>query len=305
MSTHLRNRYRELLGTAEILITPGVYDAFSARIAANAGFSALTAGGNAGIGGLLAAPDLGQTNMRDMADLYARICASVDIPVTVDADTGYGGVHNVQQAVRALEGAGVAAITINDQTFPNRCGYLGGKGLISVEEMIAKIKAALDARRDQSLVIVARTDAANIETVDAALERCHLFLEAGADIAKPQCVDEASDVRRVVNELGCPYLATLSSAAGKFRLDIPELQDLGAASVSLPSVGIFSAMLGLTEVMTAIKSSKSISSAATRLPSLEQYYEVVRLADHARREDEYRKFAEQIVASARAACHER
>jgi 2-methylisocitrate lyase-like PEP mutase family enzyme len=295
---NLRRAYRALLAESEILVSAGVYDAFSARNAEVAGFKALVAGGNAGIGGLLAGPDMGQTNMRDMADLYARICAAVEVPVAVDADTGYGGVHNVRQAVRAFEAAGVAAMTINDQTFPNRCGYLSGKSLIPVEEMLAKIKAATDARVDTDMIIVARTDAANVDGVTAALDRCHMFLEAGADIAKPQCVDDEAGVARVVAELGCPYLATLSSAAGKNALDIADLQRLGAASVSLPSISIFAAMMGMRDIFSAVKKANSIASAAARLPSLKTYYDTVRLDDFQEREDAFAAFAKGVVASA-------
>lgn len=292
----LRKKYRALLAADQILVAPGVYDAFSAKLAASVGFHCVVAGGNAGIGGLLAAPDMGQTNMRDMADLYARICEAVELPVTADADTGYGGVHNVRQAVRAFENAGVSALTINDQTFPNRCGYLEGKRLAPLSEMLAKIKAATDARRDQDLVIVARTDAANVSGLDEALERCALFLEAGADIAKPQCVDDAASIERVVAELGCPYLATLSNAAGRHQIDIDDLQRLGAASVSLPSLTIFGAMAGMRSALEAVKTTHSIAATGPLLPSLSDYYAVVGLDEYLARDRAYAQFAATLSA---------
>jgi 2,3-dimethylmalate lyase len=290
-----RLRYRELLASDDILVGAGIYDAFSARLAEEAGFKCVVAGGNAGIGGLLAAPDMGQTNMRDMADLYARICAAVDLPVTVDADTGYGGIHNVRQAVRAFENAGVSALTINDQTFPNRCGYLSGKAVIPVEEMLAKIKAAVDTRRDGNMVIVARTDAANVVGLDEALDRCELFLEAGADIAKPQCVDDATSIAAVVERLPCPYLATLSMAAGRIALDIRDLQALGAASVSLPSLGIFAAMQGMRTAFAAVRGENSLASTLPQLPSLGDYYSVVGLSAYTDLDNQYAAFATRII----------
>ena len=150
---------------------------------------------------MLAQPDMGQSNMRDYADHYARICAAVDIPVYVDADTGFGGVNNVRQMVRAFEAAGVAGVFISDQVFPNRCGYLPGKQVIPVEQMLAKVKAALDARRDPDFFIAARTDAAGVEGLNAAIERCQLFMEAGADMAKPMGVDAIDDIKRVMREV--------------------------------------------------------------------------------------------------------
>ena len=293
-----RLRYRELLAAETILVVAGTYDAFSARLAEHAGFECVVAGGNAGIGGLLAAPDLGQTNMRDMADLYARICDAVTVPVTVDADTGYGGVHNVRQAVKAFEKAGVSGLTINDQTFPNRCGYLEGKALIPAEEMVAKIKSAVDARQDANLVIVARTDAANVAGLDEALDRCELFLEAGADIAKPQCVDDAASISEVVRRLRCPYLATLSMAAGKLALDIPDLQRLGAASVSLPSLGIFAAMQGMRTTFEAVRTQNSLSR-LPELPSLADYYAAVDLEGYKSREETYSAFASAVAGRTR------
>ena len=140
--------------------------------------------------------------------------AAVEVPVYVDADTGFGGVNNVRQMVRAFEAAGVAGIFISDQVFPNRCGYLPGKQVIPVEQMLAKIKAALDARRDPDFFIAGRTDAAGVEGLNAAIGRCQLFMDAGADMAKPMGVDTIDDIKRVMREVGGPHMATLSQAAG-------------------------------------------------------------------------------------------
>src|ERR1700745_2530261 len=173
-----RKKFRALMSGKRLTLMPGAYDGLSARIMETEGFGALCAGGYAAIGSMMAQADMGQSNMRDYADHYARICAAVDIPVYVDADTGFGGVNNARQMVRAFEAAGVAGFFVSDQTFPNRCGYLPGKQVVPVGEMLAKIKAMLDARRDGDLVICARTDAAGVVGLDAAIERCQLFMEA-------------------------------------------------------------------------------------------------------------------------------
>src|SRR5258708_4469151 len=152
-----RKKLRAIMAGKRLVLMPGAYDALSARIMEAEGFEAICAGGYAAIGSMLAQADMGQSNMRDYADHYARICAAVDIPVYVDADTGFGGVNNVRQMVRGFEAAGVAGMFISDQVFPNRCGYLPGKQVIPVEQMLAKVKAALDARRDPDLYIAART----------------------------------------------------------------------------------------------------------------------------------------------------
>src|SRR5262249_27269368 len=169
-----RKKLRAIMAGKRVVLMPGAYDALSARIIESEGFEALVAGG---IGSMLAQADMGQSNMRDYADHYARICAAGELPVYVDADPGLGGGHNVRQMVRAFEAAGVAGLFISDQVFPNRCGYLPGKQIVPVEQMLAKIKAALDARRDGDLFIAARTDATGVEGLESAIARCQLFME--------------------------------------------------------------------------------------------------------------------------------
>src|SRR6201988_4484989 len=144
----VRKKLRELLAKPGLTLMPGAYDGLSARIFEAQGFEAIVAGGYAAGGSMMGQPDTGQSNMRDYADHYARVCGAVEIPVYVDGDTGFGGINNVRQMVRAFEAAGIAGVFISDQVFPNRCGYLPGKQVIPVEQMLAKIKAALDARRD-------------------------------------------------------------------------------------------------------------------------------------------------------------
>src|SRR5438270_3255277 len=184
-----RKKFRAILSGKRPVRMPGAYDGLSARVIEAEGFEAICAGGYAAIGSMLAQADMGQSNMRDYADHYARICGAVDLPVYVDADTGFGGVNNVRQMIRAFEAAGVAGVFISDQVFPNRCGYLPGKQVIPVEQMLAKLKAALDARRDPDLFIAARTDANGVTSLDDAIVRCQLFMEAGADMAKPMGAD--------------------------------------------------------------------------------------------------------------------
>src|SRR5258705_9917468 len=172
MKMSARKKLRAIMAGKRLVLMPGAYDALSARIIEAEGFEAVVAGGYAGIGSMLAQADMGQSNMRDYAGHYGRVCDAVQIPVYVDADTGFGGVNNVRQMVRAFEAAGVAGLFLSDQVFPNRCGYLPGKQVVSTEQMLAKLKAALDARRDSGLFIAARTDAAGVTSVEDAIERC-------------------------------------------------------------------------------------------------------------------------------------
>jgi methylisocitrate lyase len=232
MST--RKRFRELIARGRLVPMPGAYDALSAKIMEAEGFDAIIAGGYAAIGSMMGQADMGQCNVRDYADHYARICAAVSIPVYVDGDTGFGGVHNVREMVRAFEAAGVAGLFFSDQVFPNRCGYLPGKQIVPVEQMLARVEAALDARRDADMLIVARTDAAGVEGVEAAIARCRLFMAAGADAAKPQGIDAIADIRRVIAEVPGPHFATISQAAGPKHRSLTELEEAGVATVSFP-----------------------------------------------------------------------
>ncbi|MFL6804028.1 MAG: oxaloacetate decarboxylase [Xanthobacteraceae bacterium] len=290
-----RKKFRSLRAGKRLVLMPGAYDALSARIIAAEGFEALVAGGYAAIGSMLAQADMGQCNMRDYADHYARICGAVDIPVYVDADTGFGGVNNVRQMVRAFEAAGVAGLFISDQVFPNRCGYLPGKRIVPIEEMLAKIKAALDARQDADLFIAARTDAAGVEGVDAAIARCQLFMEAGADMAKPMGVDTIAEIKRVLREVGGPHMATLSQAAGPKARSLAELEAAGVAAATFPSLALFAAANAVRNVVRLLKRENSLAPTQEHLIPLEDYYDLVGLQALLTREESYDQAAAALV----------
>src|SRR4249919_2056650 len=261
-----RKKLRAIMAGKRLVMMPGAYDALSARIIEAEGFEA---GGYAAVGSLLAQADMGQSNMRDYADNYARICAAVEVPVYVDADTGFGGVNNVRQMVRAFEAAGVSGLFISDQVFPNRCGYLPGKQIVPVEQMLAKVKAALDARRDPDLFIAARTDAASVEGLDEAIGRCQLFMEAGADMAKPMGFDTIPDIKRALREVPGPHMATLSQAAGPKARSLEDLEAAGVAAATFPSVALFAAANAVTNVLRILKSKNSLGPCQEHLIPLD------------------------------------
>lgn len=291
----LRKKFRQLIARPGLLLIPGAYDAMSARIIEAEGFEAVGCGGGVTVGSLLAQPDTGQCNMRDYADNYARVSAAVELPVFVDADTGFGGPNNVRQMVRAFETAGVAGLFFSDQTFPNRCAYLPGKSVIPIEQMLAKIKAALDARRDADLFICARTDAAAVDGVDAAIERCQLFMEAGADMAKPQTLDTPEQIKRAIKEVPGPHFVTLSQMAGKKHLGFAELEALGVAAATLPSLTMFAAAQSIRNVLRGIKRDNSLAGVDDDLIPLADYYELVGLNAQLARERSYDEAAAALV----------
>ncbi|WP_087686851.1 oxaloacetate decarboxylase [Pandoraea sp. PE-S2R-1] len=176
LSSSLKHRLGE-----GVLLAPGVYDALSALIAEQAGFEALYLSGASIAYTRLGRSDIGLTTYPEVEDTLARIAERVSVPVIVDADTGFGNALNVKRTVRGFERAGAAMIQLEDQTFPKRCGHLDGKGVVSLQEMTGKVRAAVDARHDARTLILARTDAVAVEGLDAALDRAEQYLEAGAD----------------------------------------------------------------------------------------------------------------------------
>jgi 2,3-dimethylmalate lyase len=292
---NVRQKFKAIMSGKRLVLMPGAYDALSARIMEAEGFEAICAGGYAAIGSMLAQPDMGQSNMRDYADHYGRIAAAVDVPVYVDADTGFGGVNNVRQMVRAFEGAGVAGIFISDQVFPNRCGYLPGKQVIGVEPMLAKLKAALDARRDEDFFIAARTDAAAVEGQNAAIARCQLFMEAGADMAKPMGFDTIDEIKRAKREIPGPHMATLSQAAGNKSRSLEDLEAAGVVAATFPSLALFAAANAVRNVLRLLKRENSLNPTFEHLLPLDDYYELVGLKAMLTREESYDKAAEALT----------
>src|SRR5215475_14601345 len=217
-----------------VVIAPGVYDALSAGIAAAAGFDTLYLTG-AGIAySRLGRPDIGLVSSTEVAETIALIRDRVPCALIVDADTGYGNALNVQRTVRLFERAGASAIQLEDQDFPKRCGHLDGKGLIPATEMVGKIKAALDARATDTLII-ARTDAVAVEGFEQAIERAMLYREAGADmlfVEAPKTRDELARVTKSVD--GVPLMANMVEGGKTPILPATELEQIGFALVIFP-----------------------------------------------------------------------
>jgi len=297
---NVRERFRELLTTPGLKFMPGAYDSLSARIIEHCGFPAVCAGGYAGVGSMLAEPDGGQSNMRDYADHYGRICDAIDVPVFADADTGFGGVHNVRRMVRAFERAGVAALFLSDQVFPNRCGYLPGKAIVPMAEALARLNAALDARTDPDLVIGMRTDAKALEGVDAAIERCRMFAEAGADMVLPQGCDAWDDAKLTREALPTHYTYNMSHAAGKAKLTLAQVEDLGYTMATFPSAALFAAVGGVKRAMEALKRDRSFAAVEKEIIALDDYYDIVRLKRHNEQEQGWVEKAEAMAKAKKA-----
>lgn len=227
---------RARLAKKPIVIAPGVCDALTAAIAADAGFEALYVSGAAIAYTKLGRPDIGLVSMAEVADHVAFLADRVSVPLIVDGDTGYGNALNVQRTVRAFERAGAAAIQLEDQTFPKRCGHLDGKGVIPAAEMVGKLRAAVDARTSETFLIVARTDAAAVDGLEAALDRARLYAEAGADVLFVEAPRTEDDLAKVAFSLGArlPLLANMVEGGKTPVLPAATLEALGFSLVIFP-----------------------------------------------------------------------
>jgi 2-methylisocitrate lyase-like PEP mutase family enzyme len=239
---------RARLARPPILIAPGVYDALTALLAEKAGFEALYVSGAAIAYTRLGRPDIGLVSMSEVVDIVALIRDRVHAHLVVDADTGYGNALNVQRTVRLMERAGANAIQLEDQDFPKRCGHLDSKSLVSAEEMVGKIKAAVDARHSRETLIIARTDAVAVEGFDRAIERATLYPDAGADMLFIEAPRGRDELARVVSKVGrtLPLMANMVEGGKTPIVPAAELEKLGFAFVIFPG-GIVRALAKTAE----------------------------------------------------------
>jgi carboxyvinyl-carboxyphosphonate phosphorylmutase len=232
---------KELILDQEILIMPGAHDAMAAKIIEQVGFKAVTVGGAAASICLLGKPDVSLLTLTEMTTHIKNIVEAVDIPVFADGDTGHGNVTNVIRTTREFERAGVAGFFIEDQVFPKRCGHTEGKQVIPPEEMIPKIKAAVDTRIDQDLVIMARIDSLAIYGINDAIERAHKYREAGADLIFIEALTSTEEMIRVNREVDAPIMVTQIEGGKTPLYTAKELEELGFEVVAYPASTFFAA----------------------------------------------------------------
>lgn len=241
---------KQLILDEKILVMPGAYDAMSARIIEQVGFKAVTLGGYSASASLLGKPDVSLLSLSEMVTQTRNIVEAVEkIPVFTDGNTGYGNVTNVIRTVREFERAGAAGLFIEDQVFPKRCGHMEGKQVIPVEEMIPKIKAAVDARKDQDFIIMARTDALAVYGIDVAIDRANQYHEVGADLLFVEAPTSIEEMIRINREVNGPTLA-IQAEGGKTPILTPrQLEEMGYSVVVYPGSCLFAAAWAVRHVM--------------------------------------------------------
>jgi carboxyvinyl-carboxyphosphonate phosphorylmutase len=282
-------RLRELLRRSRLLVAPGAWDALSARIVEEAGFDAVYVTGSGVSVGHLGLPDIGLATMTEMVEQVRRIAAAVAIPVIADADTGYGNALNVRRTVREYESAGAAGLHLEDQEFPKRCGHLEGKRVIPAETMVARIRAACEARRDPDLVIIARTDARAVLGLDEALRRAEGYRAAGADVLFVEAPVGEAEVETVARVLGGgPLLLNLGGGGKTPMLPVSRLEALGFRIAIYPGDLQKAAIHAMREVARTLTRAGTTTSLTDRMASFAERFELVGLSRFRELEERYR-----------------
>lgn len=285
---------RKAIMERRAMVVPGCHDALSARIIEDCGFEAVQISGFGLAGSLLAKPDVGLVQMKDIIDLTWNIIQAVNIPVMADLDTGGGNAINAAWVTERVITIGAAGMNIEDQVFPKRCGHMAGKEVISAEEMIGKLKACARVRDslDRDFIINARTDAFAVYGLDEAIRRCQLYLEAGADLVFIDGIRSRADIERAAKEIKGPLSVNLMDAVTGVKTElipIPELARMGVARVSIPVASIMVMHKALMEFFSALKNSPTgiLSGQTSWITSFEDYTTFVGLKDYRQLEEEF------------------
>lgn len=257
-----KQQLKQLVEARNGLLVPGAFNALSARVIADLGFQAIYVTG-AGVTNMwFGMPDQGFMGLAEIADHTARIRDAVDVPLIVDADTGFGNALNVVHTVRTLERAGADCIQLEDQVAPKRCGHFSGKEVISTEEAVSKIKAAVDARRDPNLLIMARTDAAATHGFEAAVERAQRFAEAGADILFVEAVTQAEEVRALPQRIAKPQLMNMVIGGKTPIFNAEQLAELGFGIVLYANAALQGAVMGMQKTLTTLRDTQEVQESS-------------------------------------------
>jgi len=270
---------RSLLRQPGIIVAPGAYDCLTAKIIEREGFPAVYMTGAGTAVTRTGTPDLGFTTLTEMLASVSAMTSTIRVPLIADADTGYGGALNVYRTVREYEKAGVAALHIEDQTFPKRCGHLDGKDVVPIAEMVTKIRAACEARTDADLVLIVRTDALAVTGLDDTLRRCAAFAEAGADVLFVEALRNQEDIHRVRREIDVPLLYNFVEHGKSPLIPVPELEALGFKLVIFPGSLMLSVYTLARRVLREIRQYGTTANLLDDMLSVQDFFAIVGLQE--------------------------
>lgn len=264
---------RKLIGGEKIVVAPGVFSPAVAKLAEKAGFKALYFSG-AGFSNLLALPDLGMTTLTEVARAARQVTSQVKVPLIVDADTGFGEALNVTRTVEEMKTAGVAAIHIEDQVLPKRCGQLEGKELVDADEMVKKLISAKDAAGEE-LIIIARTDARTVEGIDSALERAAIYLRAGADMIFPEALESREEFAEFRRKVRLPLMANMTEFGRTPYMTASEFDEMGYDMVIFPVTAFRAMMKTVKETFSRLKSEGTQRGMLDSLMTRKEFYGLI------------------------------
>ena len=285
----MTTRYRELIKRKEIAVMVGAYDALSAKLVERAGFD-LTFVHDYGVSAsLLGMPDMGLVTLTEMTDILEKVVKAVNIPVIGDGGCGFGNPLNTWRTVREYESIGVAGVNLEDQVYPKRCGHLAGKQVVEPAEMVEKIRAAVDARRDPDFVITARVDSIAIHGLDDAIKRANIYVEAGADMIFVEAPTTEADIQRIINETKAPSWINMVEGGKTPLVPIPKLQQMGAALVDYGPLVLFAAAGGVERALQALKRDGTSANHLQELMLFNEINAINRIDDFRDMETRYTK----------------
>ncbi len=273
-----RRALRERLASGDLLELPGAFNPLAARLIAEKGFDGVYVSG-AVVAADLGLPDVGLTTLSEVAGRAAQIARMTDLPTLVDADTGFGGAMNLARTVQAMEDAGVAGLHVEDQVNPKRCGHLDGKQVVDDATALQRVRAAVDARRDPDLLIMARTDARGVLGIDAALDRARALVDAGADAVFPEALTSLAEIERFTSALDVPVLANMTEFGKSPLFTRDELRDSGVAVVIYP-VSLLRVAMGAAE--RALDGLRAEGSLTSQVPAMQTRARLYELLDYQR-----------------------
>lgn len=280
--------FQQLLASKDTFILPGAFDAMTARIIEETGFKAIYATGAGISNAQLGWADVGLTTLTEIAQVVSWMSEVTTIPIVVDADTGFGNAINMQRTVKVLEKAGAAALQIEDQVMPKKCGHFNGKEVISKDEMVGKIKAALDARTDDQLAIIARTDALGVLGFDEAIERANAYKEAGAHAIFVEAPTTYEQLSRITKEVpGIPHIINLVEGGKTPLVSRQEAQNLGFQIMLCANSALRGAIKGATDAMQILMRDESQENIHDVICTWEQRQELFKLKEIQQLEKQY------------------
>jgi len=279
---------RNLLKTKETIIVPGTYNALIAKLIEKKGYQAIYCTGGGISTSVYGLPDIGLVTLTEMIYIVKQISDSVKIPIISDADTGYGDAINVSRTIKEFEKIGISGVHLEDQMFPKKCGHVKGKKLISTEEMVGKIKAAVEARTDPDFVIIARTDSRAIEGITGAIKRSNEYIKAGADIIFPEALKTKEEFAQFANNFsGFPLLANMTEFGQTPYLTVEEFKQIGYKIVIFPASTMRIAMKSISNFLEALKREGTQKDWLERMQTRKELYELVNYSNYVDKQNKY------------------